>query len=238
MTQPRRVENQPAFVLHHYPYRETSQIIEVFTRQHGRVAMVARGARRPKSVLRGVLLAFQPLLLSWFGKNELKTLHAAEWQGGVPQLTGLALMCGFYLNELLLHLLPRDDPHDSLFGDYYLAIRGLAAGGDVAPVLRRFELQLLQSLGYGVELIRTADSGEPVEPDRSYRFLLQHGVIAADVVDETCMRGATLLNMASGVYPDAETLQQSKLLMRQLLGHYLGERQLYTRQLLRDLNQL
>lgn len=238
MSQPRRIENQPAFVLHHYPYRETSQIIEVFSRDFGRVAIVARGARRPRSVLRGVLLAFQPLLLSWFGKNELKTLHAAEWQGGVPQLTGLPLMCGFYLNELLLHLLARDDPHESLFADYYQAVRGLAAGGDVAPVLRRFELQLLQALGYGVDLSRTVEHGERVQADRFYLWLPQRGLIDADSGSDGAISGATLLNMASGLYPDAETLQQSKLLMRQLLGACLGERQLYTRQLLRDLNQL
>lgn len=237
MSQPKRIENQPAFVLHHYPYRETSQIIEIVTRDYGRVAMVARGARRPKSALRGVLLAFQPLLISWFGKNELKTLHAAEWQGGVPQLTGLPLMCGFYLNELLLHLLPREDAHPDLFADYFAAVRGLAAGGDVAPVLRRFEMQMLQSLGYGMDLTRTA-AALPVVPDHFYRFVLQRGLFEADYPDETCLRGATLLNMAAGVYSDAETLYQSKLLMRQLLGHYLGDRPLYTRQLLRDLNQL
>ena len=237
MSQPKRIENQPAFVLHHYPYRETSQIIEIITRDYGRVAMVARGARRPKSALRGVLLAFQPLLISWFGKNELKTLHAAEWQGGVPQLTGLPLMCGFYLNELFLHLLPREDAHPALFSDYYAAIRGLASTADVAPVLRRFEMQLLQSLGYGADLGRTS-AGVPVRADAYYRFVLQRGLSEVERPDETCLRGATLLNMAAGVYSDAETLYQSKLLMRQLLGHYLGERPLYTRQLLRDLNQL
>lgn len=237
MSQPKRIENQPAFVLHHYPYRETSQIIEIITRDYGRVAMVARGARRPKSALRGVLLAFQPLLISWFGKNELKTLHAAEWQGGVPQLTGLPLMCGFYLNELLLHLLPREDSHPALFSDYYAAIRGLASTVEVAPALRRFEMQLLQSLGYGADLARTS-TGQPVRHDAYYRFVLQRGLIEVDRPDEICLRGATLLNMAAGVYSDAETLYQSKLLMRQLLGHYLGERPLYTRQLLRDLNQL
>ena len=237
MSQPKRIENQPAFVLHHYPYRETSQIIEIITRDYGRVAMVARGARRPKSALRGVLLAFQPLLISWFGKNELKTLPAAEWQGGVPQLTGLPLMCGFYLNELLLHLLPREDAHPSLFSDYFAAIRGLASAADVAPVLRRFEMQLLQSLGYGADLARTS-TGLPVRADAFYRFVLQRGLSEVERPDETCLRGATLLNMAAGVYSDAETLYQSKLLMRQLLGHYLGERPLYTRQLLRDLNQL
>src|SRR5437762_10036483 len=93
-----RVDGQPAFVLHSYPFRETSLVIEVFTQDFGRVALVARGARRPRSALRGVLLAFQPLLLSWAGKSELRTLHKAEWQGGLPQLKGTALLCGFYLN--------------------------------------------------------------------------------------------------------------------------------------------
>ena len=110
-----RLEGQPAFVLHSYPFRETSLMIEVFAKDHGRIALVARGARRPRSALRGVLLAFQPLLLSWAGKAELRTLHKAEWQGGLPQLKGSALLCGFYLNELLLKLLPRDDPHERLF---------------------------------------------------------------------------------------------------------------------------
>src|SRR5471032_2445213 len=113
-----RQDTQAAFLLHSYPYRETSLVIETFTRGHGRVAMVARGARRPRSALRGVLLAFQPLLVSWSGRSELRTLHKAEWQGGLPQLKGEALLCGFYLNELLLKLLPRDDPHEQLYQTY------------------------------------------------------------------------------------------------------------------------
>ena len=107
-------QDELAFVLHSYPFRETSLILDVFSRSHGRLAMVARGARRPKSSLRGLLMNFQPLLLSWFGKGEVRTLHSAEWQGGQPYLQGTALMCGFYLNELLLNLLARDDPHQQL----------------------------------------------------------------------------------------------------------------------------
>ncbi|MDP1896582.1 MAG: DNA repair protein RecO, partial [Sulfurimicrobium sp.] len=107
-----RQEDQPAYVLHTYPYRETSLIVEVFSQNHGRLPLMARGARRPKSAVRGLLLSFQPLQLNWFGKNELRTLHSAEWQGGQPLLQGMALMCGFYLNELLLKLLHRDDPHE------------------------------------------------------------------------------------------------------------------------------
>ncbi|HCA26585.1 MAG TPA: DNA repair protein RecO, partial [Betaproteobacteria bacterium] len=113
-----RLDAQPAYVLHSYPYRETSLVAEVFSRHHGRLALVARGARRPRSPVRGQLLAFQPLQLSWFGKNELRTLHQAEWVGGLTPPQGMGLICGFYLNELLLKLLPRDDPHEQLFLHY------------------------------------------------------------------------------------------------------------------------
>ena len=110
----RRAEHEPGFVLHTYPYRETSLIVEAFTRQHGRTALIAKGARRPRSALRGVLLAFQPLLLSWAGRSDLRTLHKAEWQGGLPQLKGAGLLCGFSLNELMVKPLARDDPHEEL----------------------------------------------------------------------------------------------------------------------------
>ena len=109
--QPQRRDAEPGYVLHAYPYRETSLIVEAFTEAHGRVAMVARGAKRPRSELRGVLQGFQPLLLSWFGQQELKTLLRAEWRGGLPLVSGRALLCGFYLNELLLRLLAHEDPH-------------------------------------------------------------------------------------------------------------------------------
>ena len=156
-----RHDAEPAFVLHAYPFRETSLIVEAFSRNFGRVALVAKGARRPKSSLRGLLLAFQPLLLSWTGKAELRTLTRAEWQGGQPPLPGLALICGFYLNELLLKLLPREDPHERLFDYYQQALLALAREPEPAVVLRRFELLLLTELGYALLLEREADSGAP-----------------------------------------------------------------------------
>jgi DNA repair protein RecO (recombination protein O) len=116
--QSQRRDDQPAFVLHTWPYRETSVIVEAFTPDFGRVAMVARGARRPRSELRGLLQAFQPLLLSWSGQAELKTLIRAEWRGGLPLVRGSALLCGFYLNELLLKLLAREDSHPQLYAAY------------------------------------------------------------------------------------------------------------------------
>src|SRR5688572_10919841 len=116
---------QPAFVLHTYPYRETSLIVEAYVRDHGRLALIARGARRPKSSVRGVLMPFQPLLLSWTGRKDLRTLTRAEWRGGYAPLRGQPLICGFYLNELLLKLLQRDDPHEELFAVYEGTLEGL-----------------------------------------------------------------------------------------------------------------
>ena len=142
-----RKQDEPAFVLHSYPFRETSLILDVYSRSYGRLSIVARGARRPKSGLRGVLMNFQPLLLSWFGKGEVRTLHSAEWQGGQPYLQGTALMCGFYLNELLLNLLARDDPHEQLFEYYRATLYRLAHETDHAGTLRSFEKHLLQELG-------------------------------------------------------------------------------------------
>src|ERR1700686_1730971 len=125
-----RRDDQPAFFRHRYPYRETSLIVEAFTADHGRIAMVARGAKRPRSELRGLLQGFQPLLLSWYGQQELKTLIRGEWQGGLPLVGGSALLCGFYLNELLLKLLPREDPHPQLYHAYEATLARLASGAE------------------------------------------------------------------------------------------------------------
>lgn len=124
-----RIDRQPAYVLHSYPYSETSLIVEVFSRDHGRLPLLARGARRPRAALRGVLQSFQPLELGWFGGGELRTLANAEWQGGLPLLSGKALLLGFYLNELLLKLLPRDDAHQRLFECYTATLRQMSLLG-------------------------------------------------------------------------------------------------------------
>src|SRR5437870_6864720 len=151
MRQPReRRDDQPAFVLHTYPYRETSVIVETVTVAYGRVALVARGARRARSELRAAIQAFQPLSLSWSGGGELKTLLKAEWRGGLPLVGGSALLCGFYLNELLLKLLPREDPHPNLFREYVATLSKLASGAEQSPVFRRYELRLLADLGYAL----------------------------------------------------------------------------------------
>ena len=236
-THKQRLEDQQAFVLHSYPYRETSLVLEVFSRQHGRVALVARGARRPRSALRGLLMGFQPLLLSWFGKSELRTLHRAEWQGGQPQLQGTALLCGFYLNELLLNLMARDDAHEQLFDYYQRTLQRLAHEADHAATLRCFEKHLLQELGYALLLEHEADSGRPIEPAVHYRYVIEHGV-TRDGEEGLPILGKTLRDMAADDYRDAVSARQGKQLMRMLLNHHLAGKTLHTRELIKDLQKL
>ena len=230
---------QPAFVLHSYSFRESSLVVEIFTQHFGRIAVVARGARRPKSSLRGILLAFQPLFLSWSGKSELRTLRCAEWQGKPLRLVGMALLCGFYLNELLLKLLPRDDPHEQLFTYYQEALQALATQKNLPVILRRFEMRLLKELGYALTLEHDAETGAAVKPDFHYHYVIERGpVLAESKQDGSRFLGKTLLDMALDDFSDPLTLQQSKILMRFLINHYLGNQTLHTRQLLKDMQQL
>jgi DNA repair protein RecO (recombination protein O) len=231
-----------AYVLHTYAFRETSLIVEAFSREHGRVGLVAKGARRPKSSLRGLLLGFQPLLLSWSGKAELRTLTRAEWQGSQPPIVGLALICGFYLNELLIRLLPRDDPHERLFDHYRTTLEDLGGEKDLAVVLRKFEVRLLQELGYALALERSAEDDTAIIPARLYSYVPERGPLPAGVHglgDSTVeLRGKTLLDMAREDYSDPVTRAEGKALMRLIINHHLGGKPLHTRQLLKDLREL
>ncbi len=236
-----RINNEPGFILHTYPFKETSVVAEVFTRGHGRVALIARGARRPASALRGLMQPFTPLLLSWFGKSELKTLHAAEWQGGLMAPQGRALMCGFYLNELLLRLLARGDAHDILF-DRYIAtldqLAGEACSTDYERILRRFEKNLLSDIGYGATFDVEADAGQPIDPQVRYVFQPERGALRAIGQPGCPVSGQTLLDLAADRFDRPATLTEAKALMRALINHTLGAKPLYTRQLLRELTDL
>lgn len=237
-------EDEPAWVLHTRAYRETSLIVEAFGRAAGRVALVARGAKRPRSELRGLLQAFQPLVLAWTGSGEMKTLVRAEWTGGAALPSGAALLSAFYLNELVLKLLPREDPHPALWDAYAGSIRALGAGGDPqaqAAVLRNFELRLLAELGYAMTLTREGESGAPVEPGRSYHYAIDRGPLARAAEPAGAwpeVRGSTLIALASGSYPDAGTAGEAKRLMRRVLDHYLEHRRIFTRRIVQDLAAL
>jgi len=214
--------------------------VEVFSRQHGRVPLVARGARRPKSAVRGLLMNFQPLSLSWFGKHEVRTLHSAEWQGGQPLLQGNALLCGFYLNELLLNLMVRDDPHEHLFDFYQQTLLRLAQGNDLASTLRCFEKHLLQELGYALLLQHEAGSTQPINPVLSYRYVVERGAVRTNKTagEGLEVSGKTLLDMAADNYSDAQSAREGKQLMRMLLNHHLDGKMLHTRELIKDLTKL
>jgi DNA repair protein RecO (recombination protein O) len=234
-----RIVDQPGFVLHSYPYKETSLIVDVFSRDHGRIALVAKGAKRPHSKLRGVLQTFQPLSVCWSGKSEVRTLIAAEWVGGLLPLEKSALLCGFYLNELLVKLLARDDPHPALFDHYVSALNQLAHDEPAAIVLRKFERALLKESGVAGDWSRCTSSGGQVEVERMYVIDPEHGPRPARPADIwPRVSGKTLLDMESENYGDATTQTQSKFLMRFLLAHHLNGSTLNTRQILIDLLQL
>ncbi|OFZ97582.1 MAG: DNA repair protein RecO [Betaproteobacteria bacterium RIFCSPLOWO2_02_67_12] len=233
----RRAVHEPGYVLHTYPYKETSLIVELFTRQHGRVGLLAKGARRPRSALRGVLLAFHPLHLSWSGSAELGTLVAADWAGGQPALSGIGVMCGFYLNELLLRLLPREDPHERLFAVYAASLAQLAAASDRAAVLRCFEHRLLDELGYAPLLVRDAASGTPVDPGRRYEYDPERGPLAANG-SAGAVDGQTLLDIARDEYSRETTREEARQLLRALIACRLGSQVLHTRAVLAELQDL
>ncbi|MES2740816.1 MAG: DNA repair protein RecO [Pseudomonadota bacterium] len=234
-----KVNGQPAFVLHSYPYKETSLIVDLFTRDHGRVALVAKGAKRPHSQLRGVLQTFQPLATGWTGKAELRVLTGAEWVGGMLPLEKTALLCGFYLNELLVKLLARDDPHPVLF-DHYVATLNQLAHQEPAPiVLRKFERALLKETGVAADLGRCNVSGQAVRAELRYVVDPERGARPERAGDQwPAVAGKTLLDMERDDYADPLTQLQSKQLMRFLLAHHLGGASLNTRQILIDLMQL
>jgi DNA repair protein RecO (recombination protein O) len=235
-----RVTEQPAFVLHSYPYRETSLILDVFTRDHGRLALVAKGAKRPHSALRGVLQTFQPLSIAWTGKSEMRTLTGAEWVGGMLPLSGDALLCGFYVNELLVKFCAREDPHPQLFHHYVVTLTRLAYDEPPVQVLRSFERALLRETGYAMALDRTV-ARKVVTAEGRYVFDPERGVreASADLPSHwPVVSGQTLLDMEKDDYHRAQTVAQSKTLMRFLLNTYLGGTPLATRQILIDLQNL
>jgi DNA repair protein RecO (recombination protein O) len=238
----RRTDREPAYVLHSYPYKETSLIVEVFSRHRGRVGLLARGARRPRSAIRGTLLAFHPLRLSWTASAELGTLSAAEWSGGQPALAGQGLMCGFYLNELLLKLLPREDPHEQLFDAYAASLVRLAERNDHAAVLRGFERRLLTELGYAPLLERDAATGLPVQAAARYAYEPERGPLAAGGErpggEALTVSGQTLLDISRDDYARRETREEARRLMRSLIGARLGGQTLHTREVLLELQEL
>lgn len=218
-----RVEQQPAFVLHARPWRETSLLIEALTRDHGRVGLVARGVRAVRSRLsRAALQPLTPLNISWSGRGELSTLTAAEPAGNALRASGEALLCALYLNELVARLLPRNDPHPGVFEEYFDAFTRLT--GDDAPAwtLRRFERDLLGLLGYGLVLEADAETGESLEPGGDYAYRFEHGPVRWRGGDDGLkLRGSALIALASDTEPKPEDMTALRRLLRALIARHL-----------------
>lgn len=229
-----RVLLQPAFVLHRRPYRDTSLLLEVFGQDHGRLGLVARGAAGSRSRLKGLLQPFAPLFLSWTGAGELATLTAAEDAGRPIPLPPNRVLAGLYVNELLLRLLPRLDPHPGLFAAYPLLLAELAAASGEEPPLRRFEKRLLDELGYGLTLDCEAASGAPIAAEEQYCYVLDRGPLAANSSGVGVpISGRGLLALRDGMLTDPAVLREVKRLTRAALAEQLRGRALKTRELYR-----
>lgn len=222
---------QAGYILHQRDYRDTSLLLEAFTREHGRIGLVARGARAPKSRTRGLLQPFQPLLLSWSGRGELGTLTGVEPDPGAhsERLSGTALYAGFYLSELLLRLVQRHDAHPELFDVYAATLPALRS--EPQRPLRLFEKHLLETLGYGLQLDHEA-GGEPVSADADYVYALEAGPsrCTGATIGQLRLSGRSLLSLAAEDLSDAQSLADSKRLLRAAIDLYLGGRGLKTRE--------
>lgn len=220
-----RAQLEPAYVLHSRSFRETSLIVEAFSREYGRVAVVARGARAPRSRWRNVLQPFRPLLLGWNQKSDLGTLTAVDQVASPPPLQGQALYCGIYLNELLMRLLHRGDPHPEVFERYRQVLSDLAADAPPQALLRLFEKHLLEAIGYAMLLDREYGSGVEIQPQRWYDYQPQRGPLAVAGRAQGRISGDALLAL-HGENLETKHLPELRVLMRRVIGYHLGDRPL------------
>jgi DNA repair protein RecO (recombination protein O) len=236
-----RFDSQPAYILHTWAYRETSLLLEVFTKEHGRLGVLAKGVRKPKSRARGLLQPFVPLLMGASGRGDLLALKDYESFGALPYLTGRRLISAFYLNELMMRLLQRFDPNPDLFLGYTTAITALAdEKQSIEPILRIFEKILLKTLGYELQLLKEVKTGEAVEPQKLYRYEPEQGPVWVDVSnacealypERWLYQGSSLLALAAEELTEGTVLREVKRLMREALLLYLGNRPIESRKLL------
>lgn len=228
------VQLQPAFVLHTRPYRDTSLLVEALTRDYGRLTLVARGQRQSRQSARRPVQAFTPLLISWQGKSDLKTLVAAESKATIAILSGTYLYSGLYANELLMRLLPQGDAQLDVFLAYQALLGSLSNGDELEVVLRQFEFRLLEELGYGVDLGADAGSGEQISPEQVYQYLSDVGFLRVANNSRQAaggFLGKDLLAIAGGDYSSKETRRAAKRLARLALAPHLGNKPLKSREL-------
>jgi DNA repair protein RecO (recombination protein O) len=223
-----------AFILHRRPYRDTSLLLELFSRNEGRVTVVAKGARRPKSTLKNAVQLFQPLQVSWQGQQELANLIYAEIEQSLPPFPAQYLPWGFYLNELIYRLLGKFDPYPELFDYYEQLITNLAHNQAHEKQLRLFERELLTELGYGLQLTQEADTHLPLDATAYYHFIPTHGPVRTQIDERNhyVFQGKTLLALANNELNERETLHDAKRLLRLALNALLGDKPIKSRELL------
>jgi DNA repair protein RecO (recombination protein O) len=231
----RRVDLTPGYLLHHWPWRDTSRILEVLTREHGRLTLFARGVRGPSAKLAPVLQPFQPLLLSWSGRGEAPQLTGAERAQHGPGLPPEYLLGAFYLNELLIRLTTRHDPLPELFDHYHGTLTELRAGAPLEPALRIFEKRLLDVLGYGLDLATEAHTGKRIEPQGYYHFRARQGLVPAAAASAGALAGRSLLSLARERLSSARALADARRVLQAALGACLEGRPLATRAVAKSL---
>lgn len=238
MTSQRRVQQEPAYILHHRPFSDSSQILDIVTRDHGRIALVARGSRGAKSRLAGVLRPFLPLRVSWVAKSDLGTLIGAEAAGAPAGVMGDAMLSAYYVNELLLNFLHRFDPQPEIFALYKNVLDALVRTHSVAASLRSFELELLSLLGYAVNLDHFRDSDEKLEPLQNYEYQMERGPVAVDRPDGVMIfSGAELSAIARQDFAKDDVLRAANRLLRQVISFHLGGKELKSRKVLKELHR-
>lgn len=228
-----RASLEPSYILHSRPYSESSALLEVFTRNHGRVGLVARGARGSRSRWKSVLQPFRPMVLSWTQRGELGTLTGADQVASPPALSGDTLFCGLYANELLMRFMQRSDPHPGLFDHYRGMLGALASGTPPQPVLRVFEYRLLAAAGFGLQLEHEHGSDRAIRADRWYLYEPDAGPLPCDPAtapNRQLVSGGALLALKSGEVGESH-LKELKALMRKLIRHYLGDKPIRSQQL-------
>lgn len=233
-----RVQNEPAWLLHHRPFQDASRILDVLSRTHGRLSLVARGSRSGKSRLKGVLRPFLPLQLSWVARSELGTLTGAEVRGEPIALAGEALMGGYYVNELIMHLVHRHDPQPELFAAYSATIGSLRGGPEVSPRLREFELELLRVLGFAIDLKRDTATEGPLRVEQCYEYRLEHGPVpVSERQGRLVFSGAELIAIRERRFDDPAVLRAAGRLLREVIAFHLGGKELKSRRVLLDMRR-
>ena len=224
--------------MHHRPFRDTSRILDVFSRDYGRLALVSRGSRSAKSKLRGILRPFMPLQISWVIRSDLGTLTGAEIQSAPISLSGDALLSGYYINELLLHLLHRHDPQPDIFSAYSDTIERLAGIATVAPVLREFEIALLRLLGYALNLDHDTDTPGALVPDTKYEYRAEQGPVAvSDRRGPMIFTGAELAAIHRQEFSQPDVLKNAGRLLRNVIAYHLDGKELKSRKVMQEIRR-